>query len=184
MVGIILAVSPLVASVYRDSRLLLLTASLAYLPLAFALLSPLWVFFRRMDFRRQRSLQAIQPAVGFVVTVPLAAATNLGVWSIVIGQVVGYVAAVTATLAVAPYRLALRFDRTVATRYLRFSAPVLVAVFGTLVIAQGQVLTIKLHDGLAAAGYITLAITLTRYVDRADQIITATIYPVICAIQG
>ena len=54
----------------------------------------------------------------------------------------------------------------------------------TLIIAQGQILTSKLHDGLAAAGFITLAVTLTRYIDRADQIVTATIYPAICAIQG
>ena len=53
-----------------------------------------------------------------------------------------------------------------------------------MVIAQGQILSIKLHDGLAAAGFITLAVTLTRYIDRADQIVTATIYPAICAIQG
>jgi O-antigen/teichoic acid export membrane protein len=181
---LILALSPLVAVVYADGRLLALMASLAYLPLAFALQAPLWVFFRRMDFRRQRSLQAIQPVVGFAVTVPLAAATDLGVWSLIVGQVAGYVAAVAAALAVAPYPLALRFDRAVAARYLRFSAPILVTVLGTIVIAQGPVLVIKLHDGLAAAGYITLAVTLTRYIDRADQIITATIYPAICAIQG
>ena len=53
-----------------------------------------------------------------------------------------------------------------------------------MVLAQGQILAIKLHDGLAAAGFITLAVTLTRYIDRADQIITATIYPAICAIQN
>ena len=53
-----------------------------------------------------------------------------------------------------------------------------------MVVAQGQILAFKLHDGLAAAGYITLAVTLTRYIDRADQIITATIYPAICAIQN
>ncbi len=184
MFAIILALSPLVATVYRDHRLLALMASLAYLPLAFALQSPLWVFFRRMDYRRQRSLQAIQPVVGFVVTVPLAAATGLGVWSLVVGQVAGYVVAVAAALAVTPYRLALRFDRRVATRYLRFSAPILATVIGAIVIAQGQILAIKLHDGLAAAGFITLAVTLTRYIDRADQIVTATIYPAICAIQG
>jgi O-antigen/teichoic acid export membrane protein len=184
MFVIILALSPLVATVYQDHRLLPLMASLAYLPLAFALQSPLWVFFRRMDFRRQRSLQAIQPAVGFVVTVPLAAATGLGVWSIVIGQVAGYVVAVAAALIVAPYRLGLRYDRAVAARYLRFSAPILLTVLGVIVITQGQVLAIKLHDGLAAAGFITLAVTLTRYIDRADQIVTATIYPAICAIQG
>ncbi len=66
---------------------------------------------------------------------------------------------------------------------MRFSGPVFVTVVATLLIAQGQILAIKLNDGLAAAGFITLAVTLTRYVDRADQIITATIYPAICAIK-
>ncbi|MGH2891954.1 MAG: oligosaccharide flippase family protein, partial [Solirubrobacteraceae bacterium] len=181
---IILALSPVIAAVYRDHRLLALMASLAYLPLAFALQAPLWVFFRRMDYRRQRSLQAIQPVVGFAVTVPLAAATGLGVWSLVVGQVAGYLVAVAATLRVTPFRLALRYDRRVAARYLRFSGPIMVTIVGTMVIAQGQILMIKLHDGLAAAGFITLAVTLTRYIDRADQIVTATIYPAICAIQG
>ena len=80
--------------------------SLAYLPLAFALQAPMWIFFRRMEYRRQRSLQALQPLVGFMVTVPLAAATNLGVWSLIVGQVAGYAVAVGAALAVSPYRLA------------------------------------------------------------------------------
>ncbi len=184
MCAIILALSPVIAAVYRDHRLLALMASLAYLPIAFALQAPLWVFFRRMDYGRQRSLQAIQPLVGFAVTVPLAAATDLGVWSLVVGQVAGYVVAVVATLRVTPYRLALRYDRAVAARYLRFSGPIMLTIVGTIVIAQGQILVIKLHDGLAAAGFITLAVTLTRYIDRADQIVTATIYPAICAIQG
>lgn len=183
MAVLIAALAPLVAVVYRDHRLLALTASLAYLPLAFALQAPLWVFFRRMDYRRQRAFQAIPTAVGFVVTVTLAAATDLGVWSLVVGQVAGYVIALPLTLAASPYRLALRFDRTVAARYLRFSAPILVTLAATMFIAQGQILAIKLHDGLAAAGFITLAVTLTRYIDRADQIVTATIYPAICAIQ-
>jgi O-antigen/teichoic acid export membrane protein len=184
MAALILVLSPVIADVYRDPRLLPLMASLAYLPLAFALMSPLWVFFRQMDYRRQRSLQAIQPLVGLVVTVPLAAATDLGVWSIVIGQIAGYIAAVGAILVVTPYRLALRYDRATGARYLRFSAPILVTVVAAMVIAQGQILVIKLDDGLAAAGFIALAVTLTRYIDRADQIVTATIYPAICAIQG
>lgn len=184
MCVIILALSPVVAAVYSDHRLLALMASLAYLPFAFALQSPLWVFFRRMDYRRQRSLQAIQPLVAFMITVPLAAATSLGVWSLVIGQVAGYVVAVAAAVAVSPYPLGLAFERAAAARYLRFSAPILLTVLAGLVIAQGPILAFKLQDGLAAAGFITLAVTLTRYIDRADQIITATVYPAICAIQG
>ncbi len=181
--ALICALAPAVAAVYRDSRLLSLTLALAYLPLTFALQAPMWIFFRRMDYARQRSLQATQLLVGLVVTVPLAAATGLGVWSIVIGQVAGYVAAVAAGLAVSPYRPGLRFERASAQRYLRFSGPVLVATLGALAVAQGQVLAFKLHAGLAAAGFITLAVTLTRYVDRADQIVTSSIYPAICAIQ-
>ncbi|HEX3832039.1 MAG TPA: oligosaccharide flippase family protein [Solirubrobacteraceae bacterium] len=181
--AIICALAPAVAAVYRDARLLPLTLALAYLPLTFALQAPMWIFFRRMDYARQRSLQATQLLVGLIVTVPLAAATGLGVWSIVIGQVAGYIAAVAAGLAVSPHRLRLRFDRVSARRYLRFSGPVLVATLGALAVAQGQVLAFKLHAGLAAAGFITLAVTLTRYVDRADQIVTSSIYPAICAIQ-
>jgi O-antigen/teichoic acid export membrane protein len=45
------------------------------------------------------------------------------------------------------------------------------------------VLAFTLHGGLAAAGYITLAVTLTRYADRADQIIATTIYPAICVVR-
>ena len=184
MALIILASAPLVALIYKDHRLLALTVSLSYLPLAFALQAPLWVFFRRMEYGRQRSLQAIQPAVTFFVTIPLAAATDLGVWSLIIGQVVGMIVAVGAAIIASPYRLRLRFDRMVAARYLRFSAPILVTVAAMMLVAQGQILAIKLHDGLAAAGFITLAVTLSRYIDRADQIITATIYPAICAIQN
>jgi O-antigen/teichoic acid export membrane protein len=88
------------------------------------------------------------------------------------------------SLRVSPYRLALRFDREVARRYGRFSGWVLVALLASMVVAQGQVIAFKVHGGLAAAGYITLAATVARYVDRADQIVTATIYPAIVAIRG
>ena len=33
-------------------------------------------------------------------------------------------------------------------------------------------------------GFVTLAATFARYIDRADQIVTVTIYPAICAIRG
>jgi O-antigen/teichoic acid export membrane protein len=184
MTLVLCGLAPLVALIYNDGRLTALMLALAYLPLAFALQAPLWVFFRRMDYSRQRSLQAIQPLVGFVVTVPLAAATGLGVWSLIVGQVAGYVISIGAGLAASPYRLALRFERAVARRYLGFSWPILLTVLAMTVIAQGQVLAFKLDQGLAAVGFLTLAVTLTRYIDRADQIVTATIYPAVCAIQG
>jgi len=180
---VLCALAPVVAALYGDPRLLALMAATAYLPLAFALQAPTWIFFRRMDFARQRVLQAIVPVVTFAVTVPLAAA-GAGVWSLVVGPAAGNLAGAVAAIRASPYPLALRWDGATARRYLRFSAWVLLAAVATLVIQQGQLLAISLHDGLRAVGFVTLAATFARYVDRADQVVTVTIYPAICAIRG
>jgi O-antigen/teichoic acid export membrane protein len=157
--------------------------AMAWLPLAVALQAPLWIFFRRMDYARQRSLQAVQPLVTFAVTVPLAA-TGFGVYSLVVGTLAGYVAAVAAAVLASPYRLRLRWDRSGARRYIAFSAPILVATVAALVLQQAQVFAFDRVEGLVWVGYLTLAVTVTRYVDRADQVVTSTIYPAIAAIQG
>jgi O-antigen/teichoic acid export membrane protein len=177
------ALAPVVAAVYGDPRLLPLMAGTAYLPLAFALQAPTWIFFRRMDFVRQRLLQGVVPVVTFVVTVPLALA-GVGVWSLVIGPAAGNLAGVVAAVRASPYRLAVRWDPATARRYLRFSSWVLLAAVAALVVQQGQVLAMDLDQGLRAVGFVTLAATFARYVDRADQIVTTTIYPAICAIRG
>jgi O-antigen/teichoic acid export membrane protein len=180
---VIVVLAPILAVAYGESELLWLALASAYLPVAFALLAPLWIFFRRMDYAKQRSLQVIQPVVAIAVTLPLVA-TGFGVWSLVVGPAAGYLVAVAVGLRVSPYRLGLRFDRTAAKRYVRFSGWVFVALVAAMAVAQGQVIAFKVHGGLVAAGYITLAATVTRYVDRADQIVTATIYPAIVAIRG
>jgi O-antigen/teichoic acid export membrane protein len=120
--------------------------------------------------------------VTFCVTIPLAA-TGVGVWSLVLGPAVGNTVAVVAALAVCPYRLRLRFDRSARARYFSFSWPVFATTAALLLVGQGQLLAFTLKGRLAAAGYITLAVTLTRYADRADQIIATTIYPAICVVR-
>src|SRR5947209_2943337 len=179
---VLVVAAPIVALVYGDNRLLPLMIAVAYLPTAFALQAPTWIFFRRMDFVRIRTLQATIPAVTFCVTVPLAA-VGVGVWSLVIGPAVGNSGAIIAGVTLSPYRLRLRFDRSARSRYFRFSWPIFVSTGALLLIQQGQIIAFDLHGGLAAAGYITLAVTLTRYADRADQIITTTIYPAICVVR-
>jgi O-antigen/teichoic acid export membrane protein len=175
--------APILAAVYGESELLPLTLATAYLPIAFALQAPMWIFFRRMDYVRQRSLQAIVPLVTFAVTVPLAA-VGVGVWSLVIGAAAGNAVGAVAAIAASPFRLALRYDREAARRYLAFSGPVFVSAGALLAVQQGQILSFGVVKGLAGAGFITLAVTLTRYVDRADQIVTAALYPAVCAVQG
>jgi O-antigen/teichoic acid export membrane protein len=171
------------AAVYDDDRLLALTLAVAYLPVAFALQAPQWVFFRRMDYLRLRVLQGIVPLVTFAVAVTLLLA-GVGVWALVIGPLCGNVAAILAALWVSPYPLRPRFERAAGRRYLRFSWPVFATGLAALAVAQGQVAAFGLSsDGLAAAGWITLAATLTRYADRADQIVATTIYPAIVRVR-
>ncbi len=63
----IAACAPLLAALYDDDRLLALTLAVAYLPVAFALQAPQWIFFRRMDFLRlrccRRSCRSVTVAV-------------------------------------------------------------------------------------------------------------------------
>jgi len=168
---------------YGDDRLLALTLAVAYLPVAFALQAPQWVFFRRMDFLPLRLLQAIVPLGTVLVTVPLLVA-GVGVWALVIGPLCAHAAAVLAAAVASPYRLRPRFERAAARRYLGFSWPVFATAVAALAVAQGQVAVFGLsEDGLAAAGWITLAATLTRYADRADQIVATTIYPAIVRVR-
>ena len=174
--------APVLAALYDDDELLALTLAVAYLPIAFALQAPQWVFFRRMDYVRLRVLQAIVPLGTVLVATPLLLA-GVGVWALVIGPFAGNAMAVLAAVRVSPYPLRLRPDRAAARRYLRFSWPIFLTALGTLVVAQGQIALFGLDRGLAAAGWMTLAVTLTRYADRADQIVATTIYPAIVRVR-
>lgn len=174
--------APVLAAAYDDSRLLALTFAVTYLPVAFALQAPQWVFFKRMQYVQLRVLQAIVPLGTVAVAVPLLLA-GVGVWALVIGPFVGNLAAVVVAWRASPYPLRLRPDRSAARRYLTFSWPVFVTALVALLVAQGQIAVFGLQDGLVAAGYITLAATLTRYADRADQILATTIYPAIVRVR-
>lgn len=176
------ALAPVLAAAYEDDRLLGLTLAVTYLPVAFALQAPQWVFFKRMEYVRLRVLQGIVPLGTVAVTVPLLLA-GVGVWALVIGPFVGNALAILAAWRASPYRLRLRTDREAARRYLRFSWPVFVTSLVAMLVAQGQIAVFGLQDGLVAAGYITLAATLTRYADRADQILATTIYPAIVRVR-
>ena len=173
--------APVVAIVYGEDELLGLTLAAAYMPIAFALQAPTWIFFRRMDFLRQRLLLAVGPVVTFVVVIGLVLA-DVGVWSLLIGPAVGNAASAAAAIAVSPYRLELRFEREAARRYFHFSWPIFVSSVAMLVVLQGQLIAFDTWDGITAVGHLTLAYTLTRYADRADHVVASTIYPAICAV--
>ena len=179
---LMLAALPAMVVVYGQDDLLFPGLVLALSLPAVALTAPLWVYYRRMDFKRQRALQAVDPVVALVVTVVLAVA-GAGYWSLVVGTAVGVWAGAAVAVAASPFPLALRYDRRTVREYAGFSWPLLVASGCILVVAQGSVLAGETEAGLAGAGAITLAALVSQYADRIDGIITGTLYPAICAVR-
>jgi O-antigen/teichoic acid export membrane protein len=149
---------------------------------AIALQAPTWIFYRRMHFVRQRSLEAVEPVVSFVVTVPLAVA-GFGYWSLVIGVFVGRWTGGLLAARAAPYRLRLRFDRATARDYFSFSWPIFAAGGLTILVPQLSILVGEWKLGLAGAGAIALAGSIVVYTDRVNSIVTQALYPAICAVR-
>jgi hypothetical protein len=122
----VLAAVPVMALVYGEPSLLApgLVVSLAVI--GAALQTPIWPYYRSMDFLRQRLLQAVDPLVSLVLTVGLAAA-GLGYWALVIGVVAGDVRRCGGRGVELPVRLRLRWTPGALRAYASFSWPLLAA---------------------------------------------------------
>ena len=176
------AALPLIALAYGVPSLVApgMVVLVAFVAAAFQ--APLWIYYRRMEFARQRMLQAVDPLVGFATSVALAVA-GAGYWSFAGGFTAGAIAAAAVAVAASPYAIRLRFDRRTFREYLGFSWPLFVAGGAALVIAQAAVLTGRWHLGLSATGVIALAAALSSFSERVDDVVTGTLYPAICAIR-
>lgn len=181
LVGICLAL-PLFALAYGSSEILLPGYVLALAFPAVALQAPQWAFYRRMDYLRQRRLQAWDPVVGLVVTVALAVA-GAGYWALVIGTVAGAWSAAAAALRASPYPIRLRWSGGAVRDYWSFSAPLAATALSGVLVGLVPVLVAQRTLGTAAVGVLAIASTISAYGNRVDQIVTDTLYPAICAIR-
>ncbi len=177
-----LVVLPVYALVYGEPRILVpgLVLTVNYLAVPFQL--PIWWHYRRMDFVRQRVLQAADPIVGFLVAVALALA-GAGYWALFGGAVAGLWASAAAASWKRPYPYRWRYDRGTLRDYWAFSWPLVVASLSGVTIAQAAFIATDAHLGLAAAGALTLASTITQFTDRVDGLVTGTLYPAIVAVR-
>jgi lipopolysaccharide exporter len=181
VVALMLLVLPIAALVYDQSKLLLPgLLVIATVPAGLFQL-PLFVHYRRMDFVRQRKLQAVEPVLGFVVAVGLAIA-GAGYWALVVGVLAGAWGAALAAVLSSPFKLAFRYTRSTLKSYFTFSWPIFVSVLASLVVVQSSILMTSARLGLAAAGVVTLAAVITQFTQQVDQLITDTLYPAICAV--
>jgi O-antigen/teichoic acid export membrane protein len=174
---------PIVAIVYGHWELVPPGLVVTTVMIASALQAPIWVYYRRMHFVRQRSLAAIEPVVGFVVAIALAIA-GAGYWALVLGVVAGAWSAAIAAIATSPYRLRWRWEPGSLKVYMAFSAPIFIAVASTAVVANGAAIATNVHLGLAGVGAVAVAATISAFTARVDDLVSGTIYPAICAVQG
>ncbi|MEA2190411.1 MAG: polysaccharide transporter, family [Solirubrobacteraceae bacterium] len=180
VLGLVLV--PLLAAIFGRSDIVAPALVALLVVPAYALQSPLWIFYREMDFVRQRKLQAIDPILGFVLAVALLIA-GAGYWALIIGIVAGAWAGAIVSLRACPYKLGWAFDRETLRAYVSFSWPLLMAGGAAVVVGQGLLIVGEATIGLSGVGIIALASVISQYSDRADQAITQTIYPTICAVK-
>ena len=177
----LVALAPLLALAYGQEELLVPGLVIALVIPGFALQSPIWIFYRRMDFLRQRLLSAVDPVTSFVVTVALAVA-GLGYWSLVIGFVAGSLGRRAGRHRPCPYPLRFRTSRHDA-RVLQLLLAADDRRHRGLMIGFLSLFFGDLALGLAGAGAIALAANYAAYTDRIDTVITQTIYPAICRVR-
>ncbi|MEA2160103.1 MAG: polysaccharide transporter, family [Solirubrobacteraceae bacterium] len=181
-VMIILVAIPLLVLIYGLPKLILPSLVIAGVLLISVLQAPLWVYYRRMEFTRQRTLAAIDPVVGFIASVVLAV-LGAGYWAFVGGLAAGVCAASVVAVAYSPFKLRLRYQPGTVRSYWSFSGPLLVAGAASFVMGWSAVIAAKLDLGVAAVGVIALASNISSFTDRVDQIVTGTLYPAICAVK-
>jgi O-antigen/teichoic acid export membrane protein len=179
---IAIAAIPLFAALYDEPRIVVPGLILAVALPLIALQTPMWVFYRRMDFVKQRALESINPVVAFVVSVVLAIA-GFGFWSLIIGTLAGSLAAATAAVVASPYKLRFRYERGAMREYATFSWPLLFGSASSVVAYQIPVTLAARLFGSASVGAITLSSQITQYTKRVDDIVTHALYPAICVVK-
>jgi O-antigen/teichoic acid export membrane protein len=176
------AVIPVIVLIYGLDELILPGIVIAASLVISAFQAPLWVFYRRMQFARQRALAAVDPVVEFVVSIALGVA-GAGYWAFVGGLAAGVFAAAAAAVIASPFRLRLRYEPGTLRSYLSFSGPLLIASSASFVMTWSAMIAAKLDLGVAALGVIALTSTIAAFTDSVDQLVTGTLYPAICAVK-
>jgi O-antigen/teichoic acid export membrane protein len=181
-VVVLLAALPLIALMYGEQKLLLPGLVLIFAIPAGLLQMPVYAYYRQMEFLRQRTLQAIEPVTVFVVAIALAWA-GAGYWALFVGSFVGAYAGGIVALIYSPYKLRFRYDSGTMRSYWSFSWPILIAAAGGMVIGQTSILAADIKFGLAGAGTLALATQLAAFSQRADQLVSGSLYPAVCAVK-
>jgi O-antigen/teichoic acid export membrane protein len=179
--ALLVVAMPLYALIYDAPEIVVPGIVLATVVPISAFETPVWIFHRRMEYVRQRTLSAVDPIVSVIVTVTLGA-LGAGYWCLIAGVLAGSVAGSVVSTIASPYPFRLRFERGTLREYARFSWPLLGYQMSTLAVVQGTMIVASRTVGIAGVGVITLVGAVTQLSERLDTIVSETLYPAICAV--
>jgi O-antigen/teichoic acid export membrane protein len=174
---------PLFAIGYGNWDILLPGLALAFAIPSSAFQTPLWTFYKRMDYMRQRRIQAVDPALSIVVSLVFAV-LGFGYWALVIGVITGAWGAALLAIHVSPYKLAWRYERGTVREYWSFSGPLFFQGVCISVIALTPTVAAQRALGVAAVGAMAIANNIAQYTTKVDTIMSSTLYPVVCAVKN
>jgi PST family polysaccharide transporter len=181
-VVLVVGTMPLFALAYGNWDILLPGWALALAIPAVAFQTPLWTYYKRMDYMRQRRIQAVDPVVSIIVALVLAI-LGFGYWALVIGAIAGSWASALLAVRASPYKFGLRYERGTVREYWTFSAPLFVQGVCISVLALTPTVAASRALGVAAVGAMAIANNIAQYTSKVDSIMNSTLYPVVCAVK-
>ena len=180
-----MVLAPLVAAFFRQPEL---TTILRVLAVAFVVDSLAGVYEarvrKRLQFRRR-----VGPEVGRAVvkggTAIALAFLDFGVWSLILGQVAGSLAAAGLYWSVSRWGPSLRFDGSIARSLLRYGSQYALFTILAAVIKDVDYLIIGRRMSTEALGYYTLAFRLPEMtILGICYVISQTVFPVFSKLQA
>jgi PST family polysaccharide transporter len=181
-VVLVIVTMPMFALAYNNWDILLPGWALALAIPAVAFQTPLWTFYRRMDYMRQRRIQAIDPLLNILVSLVFAI-LGFGFWALVIGTIVGAWASAILAVRASPYKLGIYYERGTVREYWHFSGPLFVQGVCISILALTPTVAASRSLGVAAVGAMAIANNVAQYTTKVDSVLNATLYPVVCAVK-
>lgn len=160
LTALTVAVAPLAAAFYDESQLTLILVVLAsnYLIVSVGAIHD-GRLRARLDFKRRFVAELGRSTTKGIVTIALAA-TGFGVWSLVLGQVVGVCASSLLFVLLERWRPRLRLDRALAGAMARYGWQLVALGFIGLAAANVDFVFVGRRLGTEALGFYTLAFRL------------------------
>jgi PST family polysaccharide transporter len=178
-----LAAAPLVTWVYGDRLILPVMLAMSAIGFMPAALLPSAQLRRDLDWWRQRLVDAVGPVAGLAVTLPLAIG-GAGPWALVAGPLASLAAQTIVLWIRAPRRPRLLRKLPPGTMrfFLSFGVPLWLGAMIGIVSVNVLTFTVTATMGLAALGFFRVAGSVGDRIDRAEQVVSSVLYPVLCRI--